>query len=398
MTPLRVECPASYPPGAKLVLVGEAPGREEVEKGEGFVGQAGRVLQKACSAAGLDWSTLGKSNVVKRRPFPDSNDFRRAFYEQVEEAIYTPKGNLSKRTKKVTRRTGELTHWQGVLAAELQQYRPNLVVACGGEALEATTGLTGITNYRGSVLGGERIGGIKVLATEHPSFVMRGNFERFWVLAGDLRKAKREMEFPEVRREEWTELVNPSLGEVLGFVRDVGNLGLPWTLDVETRAGTLACFAIAMRYPEGVHATCIPVQSPQGPHWSPEEEMEIWQAMREAANANPYLCNQNIEYDIYYLLRYGVEPSGVWMDTMLAHSLLYPEFPKGLDFLCSWYLDDVVYYKGEGRSWKDGDRDEELWRYNVKDAVYTLRIVEEIDRRLRERGLWEMYHGKTISY
>ncbi|MGH9427687.1 MAG: hypothetical protein ACRD2L_15455, partial [Terriglobia bacterium] len=95
------------------------------------------------------------------------------------------------------------------------------------------------------------------------------------------------------------------------------------------------------------------------------------------------------------LLRYGVEPSGVYMDTMLAHSILYPELPKGLDFLCSWYLDDVCYYKGEGRNWGAGDRDEELWEYCNKDAAFTLRVVEAEDRELLQRGMFEMYHGKA---
>jgi hypothetical protein len=78
---------------------------------------------------------------------------------------------------------------------------------------------------------------------------------------------------------------------------------------------------------------------------------------------------------------------------MLAHSILYPEFPKGLDFLCSFYLDDVVYYKGEGRNWNAGDRDPQLWEYCCKDAVYTLRVVEKIDEELKRRNLYETYHG-----
>ncbi len=85
---------------------------------------------------------------------------------------------------------------------------------------------------------------------------------------------------------------------------------------------------------------------------------------------------------------------GIYMDTMLAHSILYPEFPNGLDFLCSWYLDDVVYYKGEGRNWTAGDRDPQLWEYCCKDSAFTLRIVEKQDEELRRRGMWEAYHGK----
>ena len=387
-----------------MVVIGEAPGAEEVAAKEGFVGTAGRCLQKACRVAGVDWATVGRSNLVKRRPFQDSNDFKKAFYETHEEPIYTPTGKLSKRTTKTTLWTAEMEKWHDWLAAELQRYNPNLIVAAGNEALTAITGLSGITNYRGSVVEARgaftRSNGhlFKVLATYHPSYIVQGGIHEFFILAQDLRKAKREAEFPEVRREPWGEMIQPSLNEVIGYLEWLEHrTDKKWTLDVETRAGTLACFGMATLADDGmIDAICVPIQTTTGAYWSPEDECAIWEALHAAASANPNLCNQNIEYDIYYLLRYGIEPSGVWMDTMLAHSLLYPEFPKGLDFLCSFYLDDVVYYKGEGRNWGAGDRDEELWKYNVKDAVFTLRVVEEIDKQLKQRGLYEFYHSASV--
>lgn len=402
---LDVQCPASYPDGYKMVIVGEAPGKEEVDAKAGFVGAAGRCLQKACRAAGVDWTTVGLSNVVKRRPSATDNDFRKAFYETIEEPVYTPTGKLSKRTSKTTLWTAEMSEWVHQLADELRQKNPNLVVAAGNEAFCAITGLSGITNYRGSIVESRgaftRPDGhpLQVLAVEHPSYIIRGQLTDFWILAQDLRKAKRAAETPEIQRESWNELIRPRLDYVLYHLNEIAEnpRGL-WTLDVETRAGTLACLAVGYRdaLQGKLTSVCIPVQTSTEPYWSAEDECEIWRALAATCAANPYLCNQNIEYDIYYLLRYAIEPSGVWMDTMLAHNLLYPEFPKGLDFLCSWYLDDVVYYKGEGRNWSAGDRDEELWRYNVKDAVYTLRVVEAIDKQLKERGMYEFYHGSAV--
>ena len=375
-----------------MVICGDAPGKEDVDAKAAFTGSDGRCLQKACQIAGIDWSTVSRTNLVKRRPQPDGNDFRKAFYETIEEPIYTPTGKLSKRTRKITCRTIEFGAWQSALQLELDNQHPNLVVALGNETLEAITGYTGISNYRGSVLPAKWNAGIKVLCAEHPRYIVRGSVADFWYLTHDMKKAKREAAFPEIRREPLNTLIAPTLEQVIGRLRDVEALGAPWTLDFETRAGTPACFAIAMRYPEGIASMCVPIQTPQGPYWSGEDECRIWEELSNACSANPYLCNQNIEYDIYYLLQYGVEPSGVWMDTMLAHALLYPEWPKSLAFLCSFYLDDVQYYKGEGRDWSDGDRDEQLWEYCCKDAIYTLRIVEIIDRQLKERNLYEFYH------
>ena len=398
---LLVECPPTYPPGAKLVFVGEAPGADEVAAREGFVGAAGRCLQRACHIAGIDWATAGRTNISKRRP--PNNKFREAFYETREEPGCSATGKSSKRTKKVEGPTPELAEWMDRLRRELTEANPNLVVALGNEALEALSGVSGILNYRGSVLDSRWTRGngapFKVLAATHPSYIIRGQHLDFWPLVYDLKKAKREMEFPEIRREPLHTIIEPGLHEALScldWVRERPEL--KWTLDVETRAGTLACFAIGAQkfsdFGREPGAFCVPIQTPTGPYWSAHDEAQIWHALAATARANPNLCNQNILYDIDYLLHYGVEPSGVYMDTMLAHSILYPELPKGLDFLCSFYLDDVVYYKGEGRNWSDGDRDPQLWEYCCKDAVYTLRVVEKIDEQLRARGLWEFYHGQ----
>ncbi len=398
---IQVDCPASYPDGAKLVFVGDAPDREETEQHEGFVGAAGRCLQRAAGMAGLDWANVGKSNVAKRRP-NDRNKFTEEFYETVEEPIYTKTGKLSKKGRKVTRPTQELLAYRDDLCRELQARRPNLVIACGNHALEAIVGHAGVVNYRGSILEDQWGSKLKILSVEHPSYIIRGNMVDFWILAHDLKKAKREMEFPEIRRESWAQHIAPETPLWL-FLRLLNTVKcLPkhlWTLDVETRAGTLACFAIAFRDPgnhDSIVSFCIPIQTTTGPYWSPQEEMEIWKALDETCKSNPNLSNQNISYDIYYLLRYGVEPSGVYMDTMLAHSILYPELPKSLDFLASWYLDDIIYWKDDHREWTNSTPDQALWAYNCKDAVYTLRIVEKIDEELRRRNMWEMYHGSPL--
>jgi len=395
MIDLQIDCPPYYPPGFKAVFVGESPGADEVAAKEGFVGGAGKCLQKAANLAGIEWSTVGKTNISKRRP--PNNKFKDCFYETVEEPIYTKLGNLSKKTKKITKPTEEYYEWVALLWKELYEHKPNLIVACGDEALQLFTGMKGITKYRGSILEGKNDLG-KVLAIVHPSYIIRGNMVDFWILVHDLKKAKREMERSEIVREPYTAVSNPqhnlyNIFENIEFLRI--NTLTKWTLDVETRAGTLACFSISYRncHNGKLDSFCIPIQTTSGPYWQPNEELQIWEAMRELCKKNPNLCNQNIEYDIYYLLRYGIEPSGVYMDTMLAHSILYPEFPKSLDFIASLYLDDVIYWKQDHRDWGDKTQDEALWEYCCKDAVYTLRIVEKIDEELKRRGMWEFYHG-----
>ena len=60
--------PGSGPSPAQIMLVGEAPGREEDLKGLPFVGRAGRLLDKALLQAGLERSEVFITSVVKCRP------------------------------------------------------------------------------------------------------------------------------------------------------------------------------------------------------------------------------------------------------------------------------------------------------------------------------------------
>ncbi len=60
-------------PDARLVLVGEAPGREEDLRGEPFVGEAGRLLDRILAAMGMRREDVYICNVLKCRP-PNNRD------------------------------------------------------------------------------------------------------------------------------------------------------------------------------------------------------------------------------------------------------------------------------------------------------------------------------------
>ncbi|MEX0877696.1 MAG: uracil-DNA glycosylase [Candidatus Spechtbacterales bacterium] len=58
---------------AKIVFVGEAPGKNEAEQGSPFCGASGRVLDKLLSVAGISRSDVYITNIVKDRP-PENRD------------------------------------------------------------------------------------------------------------------------------------------------------------------------------------------------------------------------------------------------------------------------------------------------------------------------------------
>ncbi len=60
-------------PKARLMLVGEAPGEEEDERGEPFVGRSGQLLTKIIEAIGLSREQVYIANVIKCRPPSNRN-------------------------------------------------------------------------------------------------------------------------------------------------------------------------------------------------------------------------------------------------------------------------------------------------------------------------------------
>ncbi|MDF9747001.1 uracil-DNA glycosylase [Natrinema salsiterrestre] len=97
--------PGVGPLSADVMLVGEAPGEQEVAQGEPFVGQAGNQLDRALEAIGHDRRDLYVTNLVKVRP-PENRDpyvdeidawwpVLEAEIERVDPAVIVPLGSFA---------------------------------------------------------------------------------------------------------------------------------------------------------------------------------------------------------------------------------------------------------------------------------------------------------------
>ena len=138
------------PKSARIMLVGEQPGDQEDLQGRPFVGPAGQVLNEALEEAGLDRTRLFLTNAVKH--------FK-----------YEPRG---KRRLHQNPTTGEIDLCRWWLDKERALVKPDLIVTLGGSALRGVTGKSAsIASMRGAVH--ELAGGGKLLATIHPSFLLR---------------------------------------------------------------------------------------------------------------------------------------------------------------------------------------------------------------------------------
>jgi len=139
--------PGSGDRQARLLIVGEAPGAEEDQRGEPFVGRAGDLLEQMLLAIGLDRRRVYIANVLKCRP-PDN---RKPSPEEV--AACSP-----------------------YLARQLALLQPAVILALGGFAARALLGGEGrIGVLRGGL---HQHAGIPVVVSYHPAYLLRAPLDK----------------------------------------------------------------------------------------------------------------------------------------------------------------------------------------------------------------------------
>lgn len=137
-------------PHARVMLVGEQPGDEEDKKGLPFVGPAGRLLDRALEAAGVERAHLYVTNAVKH------------FKWQLR----------GKRRLHKTPAQREIDACHQWLEGEIQAVRPHVIVALGATAAKALIG----PQFKVSVDRGRFVESPlarHVFATFHPSALLR---------------------------------------------------------------------------------------------------------------------------------------------------------------------------------------------------------------------------------
>ena len=165
-------------PHARVMLVGEQPGDEEDKKGLPFVGPAGRLLDRALEAAGVDRNDLYVTNAVKH------------FKWQLR----------GKRRLHKTPAQREVEACRQWLEREIASVKPHVIVALGATAARSVISKDfKVTTMRGQFV--ESTLAPCVFATFHPSALLRLKDEAekeaaFDQLVGDLKLIKKALSGP----------------------------------------------------------------------------------------------------------------------------------------------------------------------------------------------------------
>ena len=151
-----------------VIFVGEAPGRNEDEKGEPFIGIAGKKLAMALESAGITRDEIYITNIVKCRP---------------------PKNRVPTTTERDT--------CKEYLKEEISIIKPKIICILGNTAFNSILGGSEITKFRGKVVKKDNQ---LYFLTVHPAAtiynqelitVLKKDIKKLFKLAGELKNNKK---------------------------------------------------------------------------------------------------------------------------------------------------------------------------------------------------------------
>jgi DNA polymerase len=153
---------------AKIMFIGEAPGRSEDEKGKPFVGAAGRILDDLLQKAGIERSQVFITNIVKCRP---------------------PNNRVPEED--------ELIACRPYLDRQIALIKPKVICILGRTAYSSILGGSSVTANRGKIVVRS---GQKYFSTFHPAAVIYNKNLRSR-LEDDLKKLAEEINKEEESKE-----------------------------------------------------------------------------------------------------------------------------------------------------------------------------------------------------
>lgn len=349
--PLKTQYPA--------LIVGQAPGSVEAVTNVPMTGPAGKTMWKIMMLANLNKRNFYVCNVCQCAP---------------------PKDPHTHNDRKPTEQ--EVECCAPFLQSYIKRSSPGLIIACGDVAIKALTGVSGkVTNLRGQYfdLLDKWQHKCKVLATLHPSFVMR---QRQWeaVAVEDLKRVhsfftrgpaievtKQPIELVQVRSE--SELAE----ELQRMSQGITAFDIETPAELNPRKAEVIGIAFSNSYNKAVGVDLTQLG----------QAFTIIKKFLEDKNAKK--STQNGQFDIACLETAGITVKGLTFDTLLAEHVLASDMPKDLDFLRGKYT-DIPHYKPTRRemksigSWPSDKRVE----YNNKDALVTWRVTQQQMKKMND--------------
>lgn len=179
---------------------------------------------------------------------------------------------------------------------------------------------------------------IIIIPSFHPGKMIWANYIWRYYLSHDLTKARELSKNPELLGQPQIETIIPSTFiEAKQYLNYCSNFDC-LSVDIEVDNFEVSCIGFAT---SPTKAFSIPTDM----RWSIEEEVAIWNMIANIlADKRITKIGQNFIFDIHFLAyKMGIMTYGKIIDTMMGHSILYPDFLKGLGFLGSIYTKQPMW-------------------------------------------------------
>lgn len=384
-------------PSSPLTYIGEAPGHNEVAKGQVFIGASGVILDEAIAEGGWSRAKTTVTNTILCRP--PGGDMQ----------VYLKRlRSLHKIAKMIAKDEGKPSPAEPSLPSECCQNRlvkdleeSNSVVVCavGSEALRAmariysvphgsekappgTPRLANMKKQHGSpiVLPNGRV----LMTSLHPAFAMHGSKEMMPVIKADLARAARiAMRGGKL---DWSEpefILDPSLDVAINVMDLMRTSGARVTVDIETDSANsyttrLRCVGLGAVIDGREVIICVPIIHVDGGQWWTESaRAQIFAALLALLEEAP-LNGQHLAFDTLILLRYQLMKSRgkLWSDTLiLHHDSASSELPHDLGFIAARNFEAPRWKDDADAKFVDHVSDYWLHVYNCKDVLGTMRLL-----------------------
>jgi uracil-DNA glycosylase family 4 len=361
---------------APLMVVGDYPSQKELAAGRAFEDGSGQSLKNMLAKHGVKFGELYKTLVLKERP---------------SEEWITEKD----KRKKAKIELPSLKDSVDLLLQEIVAIKPRVILACGELSLNVLTGEKGVDKFRGSILPltkdiqhATRIYDSLAVPIIHPRDLFRQYSAQTYTefdLGRAIKYTSKRYISPESQYSVW---VCRSPRDFRDFLNRCFYKSPYYTTDIETFLGFVTCASLCF---DGKEAISVPFMDFK---LSPHDRAEFYSLMAKVWSSDKPKLNQNIKYDQFVSEHWGFIYENVFDDTMLLSHSLYPELPKGLDFLTSIYT-EIPYYKDEGKEFDPSLHEkDQLYLYNAKDALATWLVYKE---QIEDAKTTEIWNGYSVA-
>lgn len=370
-------------PMSKIAILGEAPALQELRQNRPLVGQSGQLLNLCLHEAGLIRRQVYLLNVFSEMVQKDEKTGTISTRSNRDRVLWTKKHGFTQLAESDLRSAQD----------KLRRSGANIIVTLGATATSALClDIKSIGKWRGSVILADADSGVsrKVLPTYHPAASLRGMYLWRYDIIGDLKKAKKQSASRQIIAPKTSLILRPSASSALRFMKECKQKGA-FNTDTEIYGRNISCFSLA----HDIHTSmCIPLIDENGkPCYSDQDEADIWLGYADLmGDPSVTKINQNILFDMWVLwILMNIETRGPVHDPMILQGILYPDFPKKLEYLCSHHA-DMPYYKDDKKLWKTFWKDiRAFWKYNARDSIASIRSLYSLLDEAREKGYEEQY-------